>query len=386
MTDEIRVKVASYGPGRALAMVYFDPTTGKKVARSSGTTDRTAAERAAAVWQDELNSGRYCAPSRVTWEDFAKRYVTEKAASLAEGTQEAIHAAFAHVERILAPDRLVKVSSAALGRLTATLREEGLREATIARHLRHLKAALRWGERVGLMAKAPRVEMPKRAKGAKMMMGRPITGEEFERMIAAVPQVCLQDSTEWGRLLWALWLGSLRIGEALALGWDEESPIAVDWSGEEVTLRFLAEAQKSGKDEILPAVPDFAAFLLETPEAERIGRVFRLANQAGRPVTRNEASKIVASVGRKAGVVTNKAEGHYATAHDLRRSFGTRWAKRVTSSVLRRLMRHAAIATTEAYYVDLDAADLAADLRARFPAVGNTSGNIQAEEAGVRGE
>ena len=38
MTDEIRVKVNSYGPGRPLSLVYFDPISGKKVAKSPEQT------------------------------------------------------------------------------------------------------------------------------------------------------------------------------------------------------------------------------------------------------------------------------------------------------------------------------------------------------------
>ena len=36
MTDVIRVTVASYGAGRCLMMTYKDPTTGRKVAKTSG--------------------------------------------------------------------------------------------------------------------------------------------------------------------------------------------------------------------------------------------------------------------------------------------------------------------------------------------------------------
>jgi hypothetical protein len=63
------------------------------------------------------------------------------------------------------------------------------------------------------------------------------------------------------------------------------------------------------------------------------------------------------------GVVVNKADGKYASAHDLRRAFGTRWAKRVMPAVLKRLMRHASIDTTMTYYVDIDVAD---ELWAKF--------------------
>ena len=52
----------------------------------------------------------------------------------------------------------------------------------------------------------------------------------------------------------------------------------------------------------------------------------------------------------------------FASAHDLRRSFGNRWARRVTTAVLQKLMRHASITTTMSYYVDLDAAELAEHL------------------------
>jgi hypothetical protein len=70
----------------------------------------------------------------------------------------------------------------------------------------------------------------------------------------------------------------------------------------------------------------------------------------------------------------DKAEGKYASAHDLRRAFGTRWARRVVPAVLQRLMRHANIETTMEYYVGLEADELAEELwrthapASRFPA------------------
>jgi integrase len=69
-----------------------------------------------------------------------------------------------------------------------------------------------------------------------------------------------------------------------------------------------------------------------------------------------ELARVVVHTDVKTGAVK------YASAHDLRRSFGTRWARRVPTSVLMILMRHESIETTMAYYVDLDAAELAEDL------------------------
>ena len=88
----------------------------------------------------------------------------------------------------------------------------------------------------------------------------------------------------------------------------------------------------------------------------------------------------VATIGKKAGVVVNKADGKFASAHDLRRAFGTRWAKRVMPAVLKRLMRHSTIQTTMSYYVDLDSADVADQLWASWgntPTEGNNPGNIR---------
>ena len=97
---------------------------------------------------------------------------------------------------------------------------------------------------------------------------------------------------------------------------------------------------------------------------------------------------MVAAIGKKARVVVNAADGKTASAHDLRRTFGSRWAKRVMPAVLRKLMRHANVQTTMQYYVDLDVDEMADDLWTKHPAPaavsgpsGNNSGNIGQKSA-----
>jgi hypothetical protein len=155
MTDEIQVHVHSFGPNRALSLVYYDPVTGKKVAKSSGTRDETEAERAAAVWQDELNRGAYQRPSKLTWQEFRKRVEADKLAPMCSGSQEAYRAALRNFERLAGPDRLARVTAALLTRFQAAARKQGMKETTLHKHLRHLKAIFRWAERQGLLAKAP---------------------------------------------------------------------------------------------------------------------------------------------------------------------------------------------------------------------------------------
>jgi hypothetical protein len=123
--------------------------------------------------------------------------------------------------------------------------------------------------------------------------------------------------------------------------------------------------------------PEFAEMLLTIPREERDGRVF------GLNYTRKDGvSKVVSDIGAKAGVkVDSKRTADpetpkvkYASAHDLRRSFGERWAMRpdIMPQVLMQLMRHESIETTMRYYVGKNA-EMVADVL--WKAVGNTSSN-----------
>lgn len=406
MPDEIKVRVFKYPDRKNLVLRYDDPITGKPVTRSAGTADEEKAIGAAAVWQDELTSGRYAAPSRVTWGQFRERYKAEKLAGMPESSQIAYTVALDHLQRVISPDRLCKLTAATMSRFIAEVRKARvvtrgekkttrppMKPGTIARHLRHIKAALRWAERQGMMNKAPAIEMPKLPRGQSPMKGRPIVAEEFDRLIAAVPKVRPRDIPAWQRLLTGLWLSGLRLSEGLALDWDEGS-FVLDVSGKHPVFRIEGEGQKSRRGELAPATPDFCQWVLSTfPEGQRAGRVFKLADPGtGKPIDAHRAGVIISGIGRRAKIVTNKAEGRFATAHDLRRSFCTRWAKRVMPAVLQRLARHAHISTTLTFYVAQGAADIAADLWAGWGSEatpgkpqGNISGNIDPKTAKEEG-
>lgn len=150
------------------------------------------------------------------------------------------------------------------------------------------------------------------------------------------------------------------------MSWDGDTNFRVDLTGRHPRFRIRAEGQKSKKDEYLPMTPDFAQLLLETPEDARTGLVFRPLGQRGGVPTSNSVGRVVSAIGRKANVIVDAALNKFATAHDLRRSFGTRWSKQVKTAVLQQLMRHADIKTTMDYYVDQDADDVADDLWREF--------------------
>jgi integrase len=300
-----------------------------------------------------------------------------------------------HLERVLNPKKLGAVTSSAMSRLQADRRADRMPDTTLDTHLAHLQAAFSWAVQMGTMAKVPNMHRPKRVKGRKLMRGRPITAEEFERMIAVAEKVRPHDFETWQRYLRGLWLSGLRLEESLAVSWDPSAPFAVDLTGKRLRFRIFAEAEKGNTDRLLPMTPDFAEFLLQTPEEDRHGPIFTILGlQTGRPITGKRISKILTKIGKKAGVVVDrriKREREkiedpetgemilapsrklverevvkYASAHELRRAFGTRWAPRVKPATLQLLMRHSAIETTLRYYVAQDADDVAEELWKSF--------------------
>jgi integrase len=378
MSEGIKVSVFKYPDRTNLVLGYDDPITDKRVTKSAKTSDEQQANRAAAVWEDELRSGRFHAASKVTWEEFTTRYKAEKVSTMARSSQRNVDVSLGYVKKTIAPDRLAKLTPAVMSQFQAKLRQQGMKDTTLTAHLKTIKAALRWAERIGMISKAPRIDMPKVAKGQTMMKGRPITGEEFDRFFAAVPGDRPDDAPAWQTLLTGLWLSGLRLGESLELSWDDDAPFFVDLSGKRPVFRILAAAQKARRDELLPMTPDFAEWLLSTfPEAQRVGKVFKLTNPGGPAFNAHTVGMIISDIGEAANVVVNKTAGKFASAHDLRRAFGTRWAKQVTTAILQRLMRHSDIRTTMKYYVGANAADIAEDLWQQFGKApqGNILGN-----------
>jgi integrase len=394
MENQIKVTVVEFGDRKHYQMQYRDPMTGRKKTRSTEIErtgrkpDRTAAERAAAKWEDELRDGRYQPPSRIGWEEFRERFENEVLPGLAEKTATMFGTVFNAIEKILTPAKLSDLTASRLSHFQAELRAGGRAEATVRTYLAHLKSSLHWATDVGLMRAVPKIQKPQRAKGGKVMKGRPIMLEEFERMLAQVVSIVGEAAgPAWTFYLNGLWASGLRLAESLELFWDQQGKLCIDLAGKRPMMRIPADLEKGNQDRLLPLAPEFAEFLLAVPEVQRFGRVFKLVNSDGSPreFQADWVGRVVSAIGEKAGVKVNTkwAKGaevvKFASAHDLRRSFGERWASRVMPQVLMELMRHESIETTLKYYVGRNAQTTAdvlwqAHERQQQPA-GNTSGN-----------
>lgn len=351
MSIEIRVKVIFRHRRGVFVLRWRDPETGAWKEQSARTKVKKEADKLAAQLEADLQQGRYVAPSHVTWGDFRLAFESEKLPSLAARSGNSYRSALNHLESLLHPEKLSELDSAAMSRLQTRLRDNGLRESSIATHLRHIKAALKWAQDLGMLVKMPKIQRPKRARSERHMRGRPITREEFERMLSAVDVVRPSDAAIWKGLLEGLWLSGLRLGEALELSWDIDSGISVDLTGKYPCLMIAAESEKGFRDRRLPITPDFAEVLISTPIEQQVGKVFAVAQH----VRLDRVSRVICKIGHKANVVVNKEQNKFASAHDLRRAFGTRWSSRVTPVVLQQLMRHASIETTLSYYVEHNA-------------------------------
>ena len=132
--------------------------------------------------------------------------------------------------------------------------------------------------------------------------------------------------------------------------------------------------------------PEFAELLRQADDSDRVGYVFTPAARmpsCGRLGTQ-QVRRVIQDVGRLANIVVSEGgqKRKFASAHDLRRSFGLRWSERVMPQVLKELMRHASIETTMKYYVGQNAQRTAAQLWKAASDLGDQTGDH--EKTGVR--
>ena len=419
--SRIRVGVIHRSDCKNLVMRYVDPVTGRwstatkyrdpqtGIETETGT-DRREAKKLAARWESDLNSGRDQGSGATTWQQFRLRYEDEVVDGLAVRTARKISTVFNLVEKALpriANGKLSDLNTETISRFQAILRGGGGKrraEDSVKSYLGQLQAALGWAARQKIIFAVPTIDKPPRAKkGGKdrKAKGRAITTEEFERMLGAVPAALVEwrklkreaarktsrrkgkaehktqtDSIpvevdpaaveSWRHYLRGLWLSGLRLEESLELYWDRRDRLFIDLTGKRPMMVIPRELEKGGRDRRLPITPDFADFLLTTAEAERRGPVFKPLMPSGNRANADQAGRMLSVIGRLARVVVHTdaktGDVKFASAHDLRRSFGNRWAPRVKAPTLMRMMRHESIQTTNAYYVDLDADEIAEDL------------------------
>ena len=392
---DVKVRIVEFTDRRFYMMQWIDPGSGRKrskstkVERTGRKRERTGAERVAAKFEQQLRSGQYKEPSKMTWDAFRDRYDSEHLNSLADSTSSKANTVLDIVEDVLGkPNALAEMTTEMVSQFKGKLINNGKSHATVKSYLAHLMAALRWAATMGLLVTVPVVRMPQRAKGSKLAKGRAICREELDRMLAKVKTVRPTQVASWNFYLEGLcWWSGLRLEESTELYWDGDRGLIVHMEGQFPMLRIPREFEKGNQERLLPLAPEFCDFLEHVPVEERTGSVFRLAGRKGAILNHKTVGRIVSRIGKAAVVkvhTDHKTDSiKYTSAHDLRRSFGQRWSKRIMPADLMVLMRHESIETTMRYYVTQDAESTAATLWDCMPkqdASGNTFGNTRKSE------
>ena len=373
--------------GRPFQLRYTDPETKKEIRVSIGSRDEREASEQKSKLEAKLLLGidarpqqRAAAGPDMPWSDFRERYSELQLGSLRMKSAIDAESRLDIAERILKPKTLADVAnSEALHDLQSRLlageesmrgpkdkREaRGPRSAVTARnYIVTVLAALNWAEYMGWLPSVPKVRKIKISK-LRQMKGRPIAGEEFERMLAnVIKQVGAEAEASWKYLLRGAWESALRLDELMHLHWTDEQYIVPQFRrGALPVLAIPAAMQKNDTEESIPLLPGLESLLLETPKAQRFGWVFNpvsLQTKLGRGVKQQRpdaewVGKVISRIGEAAGVIvrpaTGKSAAKYASAHDLRRSCAERLISAgVPEREVSRVLRHASIETTRRHY------------------------------------
>ena len=102
-------------------------------------------------------------------------------------------------------------------------------------------------------------------------------------------------------------LGDNRRIARRVMTWDDDCMLWVDLTGKYPMLWIPAELEKGNQDRLLPIAPEFAEFLLATPESERTGFVFNPLprHSADHRLCADRVGRLVSLMGKAAGVKVN---------------------------------------------------------------------------------
>lgn len=341
-----------------LQLRWFDGSRWRQ--KSSGSRRQRDAQRAADQWAEQLDAGVH--QQGLEWYDFVQRNEDERLSRLSPKSRTDWRTASKMYGELMAPENVRDLTANELSKFAAKLRNlpDGPKsQSVVDRYLGELRRALVWAEQLRLIDRAPFVPKPTGKRGNEML-GRPITTEEYERMLGKCGDVVGDQHAEAMQdTLTKYWLSGFRRVEALDIWWDRPDRHRIDnIERSRPKLMIRGDFEKGRRDRIYPLTPDFVAHLRETNRWWRFGPVWNPTSSKGPTRSPSTIGKLVSQIGEAAGVIVDvdpaTGETKYASLHDMRRSFGTRWAPLVKPVVLQQLMRHSSIQTTMKYYVDLN--------------------------------
>lgn len=295
---------------------FYCPIRQTRIRKNCGTRDRREARRVQRECRERLLNGKYVesggaiieaheevraavqevlahdsgapATSGKGWEDCLAAYKKKHKQRTRESSHEHSASRLDIAERILQarreegglpPDGPIEefTNLDALEYLQDRLLEgdEGLYDyrapMTVNSMMRAIMAFVRYCHKRGWVPDVPPLE---ELSADEVMKGRPITGEEFDRMLKAAHDVAGERSVDsWQYLLSVLWESAFRIGDVMNFSWDDERRIHPIWPVREKHFPTLAipSSQKNRKVQEIPMLPGLRELLAETAEDDRSG-------------------------------------------------------------------------------------------------------------------
>lgn len=353
------------GDGSALyVMVWNDRESGKRRQQKCESQTARGAEREAQRKEDELEEEAKRPPASKSWKEFREQYESVRVAKLRYAHKwNAVADRFEKFAKkrthreVLLSDIDTEMWTFFESSMEREVRDGTLSAGSLDSYLNTLRAGFNWARDQRWMESIPRGKR----KGEAEPKGRPLTAEEVERMLDVTPKVVGEANAEgYRQLIRGLYYGGMRISEAMDFHWTERKhhyPLNLHGKRPKISFR---KTQKNRRFQIVAMAPEFAQFLRGL--GETTGFVFNPTGR-GRRVGCQQAKNRIREIGKAANVVVEKGDQpQYATAQDLRRTFGTRWSTRVMPPTLQHLMRHASIQTTMTYYVGAKADAVAREI------------------------
>ena len=270
---------------------FFCPIRKKRVRKNCGTRDRREARRILRECQERLLNGEYAAScgaitkdhvvlpsSRVpnvstteskSWQECYDRYREHRATRIRESSLVDVVSRLSLAERIFdgyqadqgLPEGLLVTQVMTLdmleylqNRLLAgdECRYDVRSPNTVNSIMGAVMAFVRFCHTRGWIPSVPHVE---KFDVEEVMKGRPVTGEEFERMLEATPLIVgKQSAASWQFSLRVLWESGFRIGDLMDFCWDDTRHIHPKWpnrTGHHPTI-VVPSSQKNGRVQEIP--------------------------------------------------------------------------------------------------------------------------------------
>lgn len=367
---EIKVKVVRRADRRNLVFRWFDPVTGRKGESTARTPNRSVACRRIRNFVKGLEETlrKPADLQEMTWVEACDRYAAEHLIKRRKSTGSSWRTARHRFEGIVDPVLLADLDASGVSRFEAALHGQVSPHST-GSYLRSLRVFARWATRIFPGYTAPEIRVEK--SGSK---GRPLSLEEFERMLAACEKVVPhRGAGSWRFLLRGLRRSGLRLGQALALSWEPDAPIHIyGMDGQRPKMHISEESHKGKRVQILPLIPPMRALLRRVPSGQRNGFVFNPKLAKG--ITRSliTVSAKICAIGQTAGIRVgtrlkrDRKTGEvttvprFAGAHDLKRTFIQRLINLGLHPVdVARFGQHKDFQTTMDHYTERDADRLA---------------------------